>query len=186
MAASCWSGKANRSPAGWIARDHGRGGVSRRPALPAPRRCRTRGAAVCAAGRRTGRRPIWHPRFRPGGIWRRPPPRISISAIRRPTIRWLASATAPTSVSPSIGRVADGRVRHPGSRRNLLGTHRRRSLRSLSNETQMTAQTPPTFLVHGRDDSVVPYQHSVVFQEACRRAGSGGVDASTTARMVST
>ncbi len=38
-------------------------------------------------------------------------------------------------------------------------------LDSFSNEVQVTAQTPPTFLVHATDDDVVPVMNSVVYYE---------------------
>ena len=37
---------------------------------------------------------------------------------------------------------------------------------SLSNETQVNAQTPPTFLFHTADDPVVPVANSIVFFQA--------------------
>jgi acetyl esterase/lipase len=42
---------------------------------------------------------------------------------------------------------------------------------SLSTEKQVTAQTPPTFLLHANDDFVVPAEHSVLFYLALRRSG---------------
>ena len=35
-----------------------------------------------------------------------------------------------------------------------------------SNEKQITAETPPTFLVHAEDDNVVPVQNSLIFYNA--------------------
>jgi dipeptidyl aminopeptidase/acylaminoacyl peptidase len=35
-----------------------------------------------------------------------------------------------------------------------------------SNEKQVTANTPPTFLVHAEDDNVVPVQNSLLFYDA--------------------
>ena len=56
---------------------------------------------------------------------------------------------------------------HVGSRENLLGKNPSDALvRRYSNELQVTAQTPPTFLVHASDDSVVPVQNSLLFYEA--------------------
>lgn len=61
---------------------------------------------------------------------------------------------------------------HGGSKRNLLGDHPEKSLaESLSNETQVTAQTPPTFLFHTAEDSAVPVENSVEFFLALRKAG---------------
>ncbi len=61
---------------------------------------------------------------------------------------------------------------HGGSRQNLLGANPSPDLITLlSNEKQVTAQTPPTFLVHGSDDTVVPVENSMMFAMACRKAG---------------
>jgi acetyl esterase/lipase len=60
---------------------------------------------------------------------------------------------------------------HKGSRRNLLGNDPHRELvENLSNERQVTAQTPPTFLVHGNDDTGVPAENSIFFYLALRKA----------------
>ncbi len=60
---------------------------------------------------------------------------------------------------------------HKGSRDNLLGADPDPSLlASLSNETQVTALTPPTFLFHTDEDTGVPAEHSLLFYEALRRA----------------
>jgi len=56
---------------------------------------------------------------------------------------------------------------HGGSRDNLLGKNAAADQRQYySNELQVTAQTPPTFLVHAQDDKTVPVLNSVVFYEA--------------------
>ena len=61
---------------------------------------------------------------------------------------------------------------HKGSRHNLLGDNPPQDLITLlSNEKQVTAQTPPTFLVHGTDDGAVPAENSLLFAMACRKAG---------------
>lgn len=61
---------------------------------------------------------------------------------------------------------------HVGSRNNLLGETPDPSLiEFLSNERQVTAQTPPTFLFHTTDDTVVPVENSVQFYMALRKAG---------------
>jgi acetyl esterase/lipase len=60
---------------------------------------------------------------------------------------------------------------HRGSRQNLLGDNPSSALVDLlSNEKQVTAQTPPCFLVHGADDAVVPLENSLLFAMACRAA----------------
>src|SRR5439155_12954721 len=61
---------------------------------------------------------------------------------------------------------------HGGSRHNLLGDHPDPKLAdSLSNETQVTLQTPPTFLFHTNADSGVLSENSVLFYLALRKAG---------------
>lgn len=56
---------------------------------------------------------------------------------------------------------------HAGSRHNLLGEHPSDALvRLYSNELQVTAETPPTFLVHAGDDNAVPVKNSLLFYEA--------------------
>ena len=60
---------------------------------------------------------------------------------------------------------------HSGSKRNLLGDNPSEDLvRSLSNETQVTAETPPTFLAHTNADSGVPAENSLLFVMALRKA----------------
>ena len=59
---------------------------------------------------------------------------------------------------------------HRGSRDNLLGTApAAEQIRQYSNELQVSAQTPPTFLVHAEDDQIVPVQNSLVFYQALHR-----------------
>ncbi|RZL02743.1 MAG: alpha/beta hydrolase, partial [Hymenobacter sp.] len=61
-------------------------------------------------------------------------------------------------------------LKHTGSRDNLVGaTAAPDQVRQYSNELQVSAQTPPTFLVHAEDDNVVPVQNSLVFYQALRR-----------------
>jgi acetyl esterase/lipase len=61
---------------------------------------------------------------------------------------------------------------HLGSRRNLLGDKPDPALTLLlSNELQVTSQTPPTFLFHTTEDQVVPVENSIFFYLALRKAG---------------
>lgn len=61
---------------------------------------------------------------------------------------------------------------HGGSARNLLGENPDPELlKSLSNETQVTSETPPTFLFHTGEDTGVPVENSLVFYAALRKAG---------------
>ena len=61
---------------------------------------------------------------------------------------------------------------HSGSRDNLLGKEADAALvESLSNETQVTPETPPTFLWHTNEDTGVPAENSILFYMALRKAG---------------
>jgi acetyl esterase/lipase len=65
-----------------------------------------------------------------------------------------------------------GPLAHGGSRRNLLGDNPPATLvRLMSNETQVTHGTPPTFMVATTDDAVVPVQNSLLFYDALRVFG---------------
>ncbi len=65
-----------------------------------------------------------------------------------------------------------GQLTHAGSKRNLLGDNPSPELvQNLSNELQVTRQTPPTFLWHTAEDTVVPVENSLMFAEALRKAG---------------
>ncbi|HQH53484.1 MAG TPA: alpha/beta hydrolase [Candidatus Hydrogenedentes bacterium] len=58
---------------------------------------------------------------------------------------------------------------HMGSRNNLLGEDAPEELvQSLCNHTQVTEQTPPTFLFHTADDPGVPVQNSLLYFSALR------------------
>ena len=65
-----------------------------------------------------------------------------------------------------------GPYAHEGSVRNLLGDHPDpQLLEELSNERQVTAQTPPTFLFTTSEDKTVPAENSVNFYLALHKAG---------------
>lgn len=59
---------------------------------------------------------------------------------------------------------------HDGSRANLIGTNQNLKT-ELSGELHVRKDTPPVFLVHGGKDTLVPPENSLLFAEACRRAG---------------
>ena len=72
-------------------------------------------------------------------------------------------------VYPVISLVAP--YTHGGSKGNLLGQDPDPKLvESLSNETQVTAETPPTFLVHTTEDTGVPPENSLAFYAALHKA----------------
>ena len=59
---------------------------------------------------------------------------------------------------------------HTESRQNLLGDNPDLAMQLLlSNDRQVTAQTPPSFIIHGADDDVVPMEHALLFAMACRQ-----------------
>ena len=61
---------------------------------------------------------------------------------------------------------------HQGSRKNLLGENPDPALvERYSLERQVTAQTPPTFLVHTTDDQAVPVENAVNLYLALHKAG---------------
>jgi acetyl esterase/lipase len=61
---------------------------------------------------------------------------------------------------------------HRGSMRALLGDNPDPKLVELmSNELQVTPQTPPAFLFHTTTDATVPVENSVMFYMALRKAG---------------
>lgn len=63
-------------------------------------------------------------------------------------------------------------VTHGGSKENLLGARPSAEMVDLmSNEKQVTAKTPPTFLVHSDDDGAVPSMNSVLFYQAMKQHG---------------
>jgi acetyl esterase/lipase len=65
-----------------------------------------------------------------------------------------------------------GQFAHAGSRKNLLGENPNPELvKNLSNELQVTSETPPTFLWHTVEDKAVPVENSLQFAAAMRRAG---------------
>jgi acetyl esterase/lipase len=73
-------------------------------------------------------------------------------------------------VYPVISLVAP--YGHMGSRNNLLGKSPDAKLvESLCNDKQVTADTPPAFLTHTKEDKGVPYENSKLFFEACKAAG---------------
>ena len=60
---------------------------------------------------------------------------------------------------------------HKGSGRNLLGENPDpQVLDNLSNDKQVTSETPPTFLFHTGEDTGVPPENSVAFYMALRKA----------------
>ena len=71
---------------------------------------------------------------------------------------------------PVVSLTAD--YAHRGSGSNLLGKDPTdEQLKSLSNELNVTTETPPLFLFHTSEDTGVPAENSVSMYLACRKAG---------------
>jgi len=65
-----------------------------------------------------------------------------------------------------------GSKTHGGSKKNLLGENPAQDLVDLlSNEKQVTKDTPPCFLFHTWEDKAVPVENSLMFADALRVAG---------------
>ncbi len=90
-----------------------------------------------------------------------------------------ADAVARVSDRPDLAillypviNLDDDTIAHAGSRRHLLGTSPDPALvRLLSNEQQVTARTPPTFVFTTADDASVSVENSLRYVTALRRAG---------------
>jgi acetyl esterase/lipase len=81
--------------------------------------------------------------------------------------------TSLTNLRPDFGILVypvismDSTICHKGSRDNLLGKNAAAAkIKLFSSELQVTAQTPPTFLVHASDDKSVPVENSIRFYQA--------------------
>lgn len=61
---------------------------------------------------------------------------------------------------------------HSGSRKNLIGENASQELMDrFSGELNVTAETPPTFLVHAQDDKGVPIENSLLYYQALHKNG---------------
>lgn len=61
-------------------------------------------------------------------------------------------------------------IGHKGSGANLLGkSASAEQIKLFSNELQATSSTPPAFITHASDDTVVPVSNSLLFYEALQR-----------------
>jgi len=66
--------------------------------------------------------------------------------------------------------ISMGEFTHAGSKENLLGKKPSRKLvRLLSNELQVTTNTPPCFLWTTFEDKTVPMENTLLFAEALRK-----------------
>jgi acetyl esterase/lipase len=65
-----------------------------------------------------------------------------------------------------------GKYAHPGSKRNFLGADTSKTMiEKYSSELQVTANTPPAFMVHAQNDSTVKVQNSLLFYNALIEKG---------------
>lgn len=66
----------------------------------------------------------------------------------------------------------DSKVTHLDSRKALLGEQpSNERISSFSNELHVTANTPPTLLLHAMDDKLVDVKNTILFLEALKQAG---------------
>jgi acetyl esterase/lipase len=66
--------------------------------------------------------------------------------------------------------ISMGKFTHQGSKQNLLGTNPPSKLvKKLSNELQVTTNTPPCFLWTTFEDKTVPMENTMLFAEALRK-----------------
>jgi acetyl esterase/lipase len=94
-----------------------------------------------------------------------------------PQAPYAADATDGLSAKPAFALLlypvidlSDDAVTHRGSRTNL--TQDNPALYDLlSPQKHVTRDTPPAFLVHGTNDRLVPVKNSLLFYEACIKAG---------------
>ncbi len=78
----------------------------------------------------------------------------------------------PDAIAPIYGVISMGKYTHQGSKKNLLGENPSQELIDLmSNEKQVTPDTPPTFLMHTVEDKGVHSNNSLLFALALREAG---------------
>ena len=68
--------------------------------------------------------------------------------------------------------ISFGEFAHKGSKNNLIGLNPiDEQVKLYSNELQVSAETPPTFLVHANDDKSVPSENSLDFAKKLKQAG---------------
>jgi acetyl esterase/lipase len=89
----------------------------------------------------------------------------------------VADSVERVSSRPDLGIlcypvISMGEYTHQGSKNNLLGKDPSPELvKELSNELQVTKETPPTFVWHTAEDKAVPVENALLFAGALRKAG---------------
>jgi len=64
----------------------------------------------------------------------------------------------------------DSTITHAGSRENLIGKHPSPEMvNHFSNALQVTAKTPPAFMIHSMDDGTVPVENSMEYALAMKK-----------------
>jgi dipeptidyl aminopeptidase/acylaminoacyl peptidase len=86
--------------------------------------------------------------------------------------RDIADREVPCNIYPFISLNDCTTRQEQGAKTTLLGPNPDPALlENLSNETQVTPQTPPTHLVYAADDNVVPIETSRLMYAALQKAG---------------
>ena len=71
--------------------------------------------------------------------------------------------------------ISFGPLGHEGSRINLIGNAQdektKKAIHYFSNETQVNKNTPPAFLVHSKDDDVVPVANAIFYRDSLEAKG---------------
>lgn len=92
--------------------------------------------------------------------------------------RWLSSDLGVSNEDIKVNGlilcypvITSGEYAHQGSMANLLGDRYGELAEKMSLEKQVTADTPKTFLWHTMSDETVPVENSLLFLNACKKAG---------------
>jgi acetyl esterase/lipase len=94
-----------------------------------------------------------------------------------PEAPYVPDATDALSAKPAFALLlypvidfTDDAVTHRGSRTNLTQDHKD-LYEPLSPWKHVTRDTPPAFIIHGTNDMLVPVKNSLLYYEACKKAG---------------
>jgi len=80
-----------------------------------------------------------------------------------------AQSARPDFMALGYPVISFGKLTHGGSKKNLLGENPKAEMvNHFSNEKQVSATTPPTFLFHASDDLAVPVENSLLFYQALK------------------
>lgn len=94
-----------------------------------------------------------------------------------PEAPYVADAVDAMSAKPAFSLLlypvidlTDDAVTHRGSRTNLTQDNKE-LFEKLSPWKNVTRETPPAFIIHGTNDFLVPVKNSLLYYEACKKAG---------------